>query len=114
METHFRKAWLLLPGIVAILLLHYPFTFAQSLSSGHLSPVVKEFVKYDDPVIALMHVRVIDGTGQPAKSDQTYWRKSPRSDGPHCVSRHRRDARSPVLSATDQLGRAQGARCAAI
>jgi imidazolonepropionase-like amidohydrolase len=36
-----------------------------------LSPEVKEFVKVDAPVIALEHVRVIDGTGAPAREDQT-------------------------------------------
>jgi len=43
---------------------------AQS-ASGKLSPVVREFVKYDDAVIALTHVRVIDGTGAVARPDQT-------------------------------------------
>ncbi|HEY6351284.1 MAG TPA: amidohydrolase family protein [Candidatus Angelobacter sp.] len=32
---------------------------------------VKEFVRVDSPVIALEHVRVIDGTGAPAKPNQT-------------------------------------------
>lgn len=36
-----------------------------------LSPEVKEFVKVDAPVVALEHVRVIDGTGAPARDDQT-------------------------------------------
>ncbi len=36
-----------------------------------LSPEVKEFVKVDAPVIALEHVRVIDGTGAAARPDQT-------------------------------------------
>src|SRR6266536_3545806 len=36
-----------------------------------LSPEVKEFVKVDAPVIALEHVRVIDGTGAAAREDQT-------------------------------------------
>jgi imidazolonepropionase-like amidohydrolase len=42
---------------------------AQSVSS--LSPGVREFVKVSAPVIALTHVRVIDGTGSPARADQT-------------------------------------------
>jgi imidazolonepropionase-like amidohydrolase len=29
------------------------------------------FIALDDPVIALTHVRVIDGTGTPARADQT-------------------------------------------
>jgi imidazolonepropionase-like amidohydrolase len=36
-----------------------------------LSPEVKSFVTVDAPVIALTHVRVIDGTGAPPKDDQT-------------------------------------------
>jgi imidazolonepropionase-like amidohydrolase len=36
-----------------------------------LSPQVKDFVKVDAPVVALTHVRVIDGTGAPAREDQT-------------------------------------------
>jgi imidazolonepropionase-like amidohydrolase len=35
------------------------------------SPQVKPFIKVDAPVIALTHVRVIDGTGAPAREDQT-------------------------------------------
>ena len=35
------------------------------------SPQVKAFVKVDAPVIALTHVRVIDGTGAAAREDQT-------------------------------------------
>ena len=36
-----------------------------------LAPEVREYVKLDDAVIALSHIRVIDGTGQPARDDQT-------------------------------------------
>jgi imidazolonepropionase-like amidohydrolase len=35
------------------------------------SPEVRQFVKIDAPLIALTHVRVIDGTGAPAREDQT-------------------------------------------
>lgn len=55
----------LIPTIV-LLLLAAGFSFGQSLS-----PEVKKFVKYDAPVIALTHVRIIDGTGAPAREDQT-------------------------------------------
>ncbi|HVI09157.1 MAG TPA: amidohydrolase family protein [Candidatus Binatia bacterium] len=41
-------------------------TFAQTLS-----PEVKVFVKVDAPLVALTHARVIDGTGAPAREDQT-------------------------------------------
>src|SRR5262245_19310415 len=36
-----------------------------------LSPQVRGFVRVDAPVVALTHVRVIDGTGAPAAEDQT-------------------------------------------
>jgi len=36
-----------------------------------LSPTVRAFVKVDAAVIALTHVRVIDGTGAAAREDQT-------------------------------------------
>jgi imidazolonepropionase-like amidohydrolase len=36
-----------------------------------LSPDVRKFVKVDAPVVALTHVRVIDGTGMAAREDQT-------------------------------------------
>src|SRR5947209_1497192 len=37
----------------------------------NLSPEVKQFVKVDAPIVVLQHVRVIDGTGSPAREDQT-------------------------------------------
>lgn len=40
-------------------------------TSASLAPGVREFVKVSAPVIALTHVRVIDGTGSPARNDQT-------------------------------------------
>jgi imidazolonepropionase-like amidohydrolase len=36
-----------------------------------LSPAVRNFVKVDAPLIALTHVRIIDGTGAAAREDQT-------------------------------------------
>src|SRR6266513_1504522 len=36
-----------------------------------LTPAVKQYVAVDTPVVALTHVRVIDGTGAPPKEDQT-------------------------------------------
>ena len=42
---------------------------AQSASS--LSPEVKEYVRVSAPVVALEHVRVIDGTGREPKEDET-------------------------------------------
>src|SRR5262245_27829766 len=44
-------------------------------SCAQMAPTVaqelKQFVRLDAPVIALTHVRVIDGTGMPAREDQT-------------------------------------------
>jgi imidazolonepropionase-like amidohydrolase len=34
-------------------------------------PTMKDFIRVQSPVVALEHVRVIDGTGAPAKADQT-------------------------------------------
>lgn len=45
--------------------------FAGSGFAQTLSPEVKAFVKVDAPIVALTHVRVIDGTGTPAREDQT-------------------------------------------
>src|SRR5215469_6746642 len=42
-----------------------------TLLAQNLSPAVKDFVRADDPVIVLAHVRVIDGTGAPPVEDQT-------------------------------------------
>ena len=55
---HKRLAVLLLASVVP--------AAAQSFS-----PEVKQFIKVDTPVVALTHVRVIDGTGAPARDDQT-------------------------------------------
>jgi imidazolonepropionase-like amidohydrolase len=40
-------------------------------ASPQILPAVRAFVREDAPVIALTHVRVIDGTGAAARSDQT-------------------------------------------
>lgn len=40
-------------------------------AAQNLSPTVKEFVKVDKAVVALTHVRVIDGTAAAARADQT-------------------------------------------
>jgi len=57
----------LLSGLIlSALILCCAFAAAQTLS-----PEVKEFVKVNSPVVALEHVRVIDGTGAAAREDQT-------------------------------------------
>ena len=47
------------------------FIFSSLSAAQPLSPAVKQFVKVDAPVVALEHVRVIDGTGAAARDDQT-------------------------------------------
>src|SRR5438128_934672 len=44
-------------------------TRAQIATS--LSPEVREYVKVDAPVVALVHARLVDGTGSPARDRQT-------------------------------------------
>jgi imidazolonepropionase-like amidohydrolase len=47
---------------------------AASLANAgppELGPAVKRYVKVDAPEVALVHARVIDGTGAPARSNQT-------------------------------------------
>jgi len=54
--------------IVAVVLM---LASAVTLAAQTLSPQVRPFVKVDAPVVALTHVRVIDGTGAVAREDQT-------------------------------------------
>jgi imidazolonepropionase-like amidohydrolase len=42
-----------------------------ALAQTNLAAPLQEFVKIQGPVIALTHARVIDGTGSPARQDQT-------------------------------------------
>lgn len=44
---------------------------AASAAAQTLSPAVKQYVVEERPAFAISHVRVIDGTGAPAKEDQT-------------------------------------------
>ena len=52
--------------LAALIFIFSGLSFAQTVSPG-----LKPFVKVDAPVVALEHVRVIDGTGSPAQEDQT-------------------------------------------
>ena len=47
------------------------FSHALAQSGPTLSKEVREFVTVDSPAVALVHVRVVDGTGAPAAEDQT-------------------------------------------
>ncbi len=58
-----------LPLICGLIFTASLMSAAQSASS--LAPEVRQFVKVDAPVIVLTHVRVIDGTGAPARANQT-------------------------------------------
>jgi imidazolonepropionase-like amidohydrolase len=44
---------------------------AKGAAQPALSAEVRQFVSVDAPVVALVHARVIDGTGAPARADQT-------------------------------------------
>jgi enamidase len=57
----------MLPAVTAILFVCAANAYAQR----DLSPQVRPFVRTDSPAIALVNVRVIDGTGSPARDDQT-------------------------------------------
>src|SRR5579862_4492348 len=45
-------------------------TAPSILTAQTLTPDVRRFVRIDAPVVALTHVRVIDGTGAPPRDDQ--------------------------------------------
>jgi imidazolonepropionase-like amidohydrolase len=44
---------------------------ALCFAQPQAAPTTKDFIRVQSPVIALEHVRVIDGTGAPAQADQT-------------------------------------------
>lgn len=58
-------------NILAICSLICAAGYGVAQTGSSLSPEVREYVKIDAPVIALTHVKVIDGTGAPARADQT-------------------------------------------
>ena len=58
------KIWPILPLVALAITL-------QAQDKGTLSPLTKSFVTVDSPVVALEHVRVIDGTGAAPAADQT-------------------------------------------
>ena len=55
-------------ALASLALLATPEVLAQRPT---LSTAVRAFVAVDTPVVALTHARVIDGTGAPARDDQT-------------------------------------------
>ena len=58
---------LITSAVLALLL----FCQSTAQQGPQLSAETRQFVTIDAPVIALTHARVIDGTGAPARSDQT-------------------------------------------
>jgi imidazolonepropionase-like amidohydrolase len=63
-ETMPRNLWrIMLLGTLAASL--------RAQEKSTLSPLTKSFVTADSPILALQHVRVIDGTGAAAAADQT-------------------------------------------
>src|ERR1051326_870840 len=52
---------------IALMVVSCVTCFAQPQAA----PTTKDFIRVQSPVIALEHVRVIDGTGAAAKADQT-------------------------------------------
>ena len=76
-----------------LILLSTSILVAQEASK--LSRAVREFVKVDAPLLALTHVRVIDGTGAPPLEDQTLVVK---------------DERIEALGSTEKTAAAPGAK----
>lgn len=59
-------------GAAALVALALPALASSALAQRpHLSPNVRQYVAIDTDVVALTHVRVIDGTGAPARENQT-------------------------------------------
>jgi cytosine/adenosine deaminase-related metal-dependent hydrolase len=56
---------------ILIVFLSLVSALAPAQSATSLAPDVRPYVKVEAPVIALTHVKVIDGTGAPARADQT-------------------------------------------
>ena len=64
-----------------------------AFAQGRFQPGVKPFLATDAPVIALTHVRVIDGTGAAAREDQTVDRGSREDRGRGSGGEHSRARR---------------------
>jgi len=58
-------------ALAAVAAIVVAWSSAQIPETKKLAAEVREYVKLDDAVIALSHIRVIDGTGQPVRDDQT-------------------------------------------
>lgn len=69
LEWSMRKV--LLPVFCPLLLTSLLPSPSCAQATAKLAPEVRAFVKEDAPVVALTHVRVIDGTGTAPRADQT-------------------------------------------
>jgi imidazolonepropionase-like amidohydrolase len=58
-------------GSIATFLLAGVVVFAQTPAARQFGPQAAPFVSVNAPVVALTHVTLIDGTGQPARADHT-------------------------------------------
>lgn len=67
------RAWsaIDLRGLLLALVFVPYLVMAAPTAAAELSPGVKPFVKYAQPVLAITHVRVIDGHGTPTRENQT-------------------------------------------
>ena len=110
------------------------FPVLPALSAQAPSANVQRFISVDDPVVALTHVRVVDGTGAPPAEDQTVVlvgrtdcrgrpcgfgegpgrRQGDGPERPHRHSRHRRAARPHLLHHQPPLGAEQRHRSPAL
>ncbi len=57
--------------LVGLALLAVLYVAVPAQEKSDVSPVTKSFISVDSPVVALEHVRVVDGTGAAAAADQT-------------------------------------------
>src|SRR5438046_6551962 len=63
-RPHMRRSVLALATLIVAAL-------PVAAQAPKLSPLTKRFISVDAPVVALTHVKVIDGTGAPPMDDQT-------------------------------------------
>jgi imidazolonepropionase-like amidohydrolase len=57
--------------LIGLVLLAALYVALPAQEKSEFSPVTKSFITVDSPIVALEHVRVIDGTGAAALADQT-------------------------------------------
>src|SRR6478672_5405124 len=73
---------------------------ALSTQPRPLPPNVARYVSVDAPVVALTHVRVVDGTAAAAREDQTIIVRDNRIDAVGSASATKIPARAQVLDLT--------------